>query len=321
MKDTDFLYAAGRIRVLELSLLSKADTERLISAKTYDEAAAMLKSKGYDINDSNFAPALVEKKNAAWKNILEFLPDISLLDSLIIKNDFHNLKACIKASVKGIDAKSMLITPSVYSPDAIYNAINQRALTDLPECMKDVAIKAIDLLERASNPQLSDAVCDKAAMEEMRRLVKKTKSDILIDIAETFAETANIKTAYRCINAKKDKEFMLYAICDCREFAASKIVDSALSGTDDFMSFLESTKYSDLAPALKADSTEFEKLCDDKLINAAAMGKYTMFGIAPIIGYYLAVNAELTTLRIILSGKLNNTESNIISKRVRELYV
>ena len=49
--------------------------------------------------------------------------------------------------------------------------------------------------------------------------------------------------------------------------------------------------------------------------------KYTAFGIDPIIAYYVARDAEIKTVRIVLSAKINNLPADVIRERVRTLYV
>ncbi len=90
MKDTEYVYAVGRIRVKELSLLSSSDIKRLIDAKTYKETASLLEGNGYDISSLNYEDALNKRKDETWHLMEEVLPDISCLDSLIIKNDISN---------------------------------------------------------------------------------------------------------------------------------------------------------------------------------------------------------------------------------------
>ena len=45
------------------------------------------------------------------------------------------------------------------------------------------------------------------------------------------------------------------------------------------------------------------------------------FSIGPVIAYLLAKETEITAVRLILSAKLNDLDSDIIKERLRELYV
>jgi len=44
------------------------------------------------------------------------------------------------------------------------------------------------------------------------------------------------------------------------------------------------------------------------------------FGPEPIIAYIIAKETEIKIIRIILAGKLNKVDSNIIRERLRDIY-
>lgn len=321
MKDTDYVYAVGRIRVNELSLLSSSDMGRLIAAKTYEEVVSQLNAKGYEINGTDYSSALNEQKRNTWKLLQEVLPDKSQMDSVIIKNDYHNLKAAVKSAVTGNDGKACLLSPSVYEPEKIYNAVTEKKFSDLPPEMRSVAEESYDILVRTHMAQLSDAVCDKAALEAMLSLAKKADSEIFTEIAECIVACTDIKILYRCILTGKSKEFMSQAVCSCKAFAADTLILKAMGGMDEFLSYLARTDYTEAAEALKQSPTAFEKYCDDRLMRIIEQGKRTAFGIEPLVAYYLAKEAELLSVRIVLSGKLNGNDEETIRERVRLLYV
>ena len=49
--------------------------------------------------------------------------------------------------------------------------------------------------------------------------------------------------------------------------------------------------------------------------------KYNAFTIGPVVAYVIARQNEIKTVRIILSGKLNDLPDDSIRERVREMYV
>lgn len=65
----------------------------------------------------------------------------------------------------------------------------------------------------------------------------------------------------------------------------------------------------------------FEKLSDDFLLNYVKKGKYVAFGIEPIVGYIMAKENEAKLIRIIMVGKINHMENEVIRERLRDVYV
>ena len=76
------------------------------------------------------------------------------------------------------------------------------------------------------------------------------------------------------------------------------------------------------AEAVKGGAlTDFERLCDNALTAYLTQGKRVAFGEHPLIGYLYAKENELTTIRIILTGRLAGLDSDTIRERLRESYV
>ena len=116
MHENEYAYAVARIRANEVNLLTPAETEQLISAESYEAALRLLGDKGWHTDGvgHDYAPMLEEHVNAAWQLLKESAPDASLLDALVINNDFFNLKAALKAKIPPrIMTKSIALFPAV----------------------------------------------------------------------------------------------------------------------------------------------------------------------------------------------------------------
>ena len=67
--------------------------------------------------------------------------------------------------------------------------------------------------------------------------------------------------------------------------------------------------------------TQFERLCDNALTAYLSQARRVPFGEHPLIGYLYAKENELTTIRIILTGRLAGLDAETIRERLRESYV
>ena len=67
--------------------------------------------------------------------------------------------------------------------------------------------------------------------------------------------------------------------------------------------------------------TEFEKLCDDAVLLTAGKARRVPFGVEVAIGYVAAREAELTAVRIVMSGLMAGIPAGTIRERLRESYV
>lgn len=324
MRETEYAYAVARIRVNELKLLTAAELDQLINASDYSEAVRKLVDKGWSAPTSeyDYAQMLEAEADKAWSLIKEVVPDIRELDMLIVKNDFHNLKAALKCSVGEDKAEAYYVKPSCIDPDIITQAVEAHDFSLLPEYMQEAAQEAYDMVVKVNNGQLTDVVLDTAAMKAMLCLADKTGEELLVKIADLICAAADIKAAYRSAKTNKSREFTELSVSECKTLDRASLIESASEGADKLIAYLENTQYAEPAGYLKnGDTTAFEKWCDDELMQLVAQAKFTCFGVAPIVAYYIAKDAEVKSVRIILSAKLNNLSADIIKKRVRELYV
>ena len=323
MHDVEYAYAVARVRANELNLLSESDVEQLIAAEDYESVMRRLSEAGWGDVDSNtdYAEYLENYFAKTWDLLVEVMDDIHELDLLLIRNDMQNLKAALKSIVSQHDAKGLYVKSTVYDSFALLNSVQNRDFKELPDFMQAPAMEAYDILTSTGNGQLADAVIDKATLDRILYLGKKSDSPVLAELAERMCATANIKTALRCAKTLKEKDFIERSLCECDTISKSKLVETALEGEEAVLKYLADTDYSVGADMFKKSTSAFEKWCDDILMECVSKAKYTAFGIDPIVAYYVARDAEIKTVRIILSAKINNLPADVIRERVRTLYV
>ena len=322
-QDTDYAYAVARVRSNELSLLTEADTEQLIDAESYEAAMQKLADSGWGevSKDTDYAAYLEDHFATHWAFLEEILEDIHELDLLLIQNDMQNLKAALKNLVLPQPADGVYSKATVYDTDEIVKAVEVKEWGDLPEFMQEPAKEAYEVLTTTGNGQLADAIIDKATLERILFLGKKSGSEVLANIAERKVATANIKTALRCANTGKTKDFVDRSLAECETLNKNSLAEAAMNGADAVLSYLENTDYKQGAEEFRESTSKFEKWCDDLLMDCVSEARYTPFGVEPIVAYYVARDAEVKTARIILSAKKNHLSKDLIRERVRTLYV
>ena len=201
MHENEYAYAVARIRANEVNLLTPAETEQLISAESYEAALRLLGDKGWytDGVGHDYAPMLEEHVNAAWQLLKESAPDASLLDALVINNDFFNLKAALKAKFSDLDPSDYVVKPSVWDPAEIIGCVERNELDSLPECMRDCAEAAYDAIVKLESGRLADTAIDTAALKTRKQFAEKSGSSLLMKEVELSCAAADIKTALRRI--------------------------------------------------------------------------------------------------------------------------
>lgn len=319
----DYTYAVARIRYRESRLLTNGDLNGLLSAK--DTAAVMrtLRDKGWGDNSSDDSPErlLRAEEEKMWGFIDEIVEDRSILNFLLVPNDFHNLKVAIKAITRDQQADDYFIRNSTVDPDTLYDALKKREYDVLPAAFADTTKEAMTVLLETSDGQLCDVIIDKACMEYVYALGKESDNAIIRDYCELYVASADIKIAVRCALTHKNIDFIRRSLTPCETLDIQRLAAAAALGYDDVLGYLGDTRYKSAVDAITSSMSAFEKWCDDTLTTGMQSQKWEPFTIGPVVAYIIARQNEIKAVRMILSAKVNDLPEDMIKERLRMMYV
>lgn len=318
----EYIYAVARIHAYEQNLLTKQDLDGLLLSKNYEECIRMLKDKGYGKSDSDEGTEQMLKSELlkTWELLDELTGDKDTLKIFKLKADFHNLKLAIKSFITDSDATEYIMNGGNVDGKEIIKNVHEKKFELLPPYLTNVCEEAFKALLETSNGQLCDVIIDKACIEYIYNSSINFDNDAVLLYGKLFAVSADVKTALRCANFKKSKEFMKRALSDNTALDKDALINSALEGVDSVVLYLQTTEYVSLADALKISVSEFEKASDNLLIEKLREFKNDHFSIAPLISYLIAKETEIKAVRLILSAKLNGLDDKVIKERLREVY-
>lgn len=323
MQNTDYAFSVASIRVKESLLFGPTEMEQLMAVSSYSAALSFLAEHGWDIPASRPETNQILRKELlrTWDFLCEIAPDISVLYPLILRKDYHNLKAGIKSSLSGYPVDEYFLLPSTLPHDLLVDAVTRREFDILPQPFASVGEEAYDVLVRTGDGQLADIIIDRAALTDILARSKATQNKLIIDLAELFCAAANIKTAIRAARTDRNEEFLDRAISACGTLDRSELISEASRGISPLMSYLSATVYASGTALISESPSAFEKWCDDEGIALLDRTRYEFFGPEPLIAYYFSKEAEIKNVRILLAAKENNLPVNEIRSRLRRLYV
>ncbi len=313
MRDSDFAYAVARIRSNENKLLTRQDIDSLLFSESCESCIARLADKGWGSADSSGDDILSGEQDRLWALIDEILPESPVFDSLKIPNDYHNLKAALKARLVNADWKSYQLSPSTIDADVITEAAQKKEFSLLPAKMAQAAEKAYDALISWGDGQLCDMIIDAASLEAAIEAAKP-HGGILLEFAELAAFRADVRIAVRCAGMKKTLDITRQSLAKCKAVDADRLAAAAVQGVEEICTLIAETDR-EAADALRDGLGSFERLCDRRMDSRLEYTKYTSLGVEPIISYIHARQKELREVRIILAGLRNE----VPVERIREL--
>lgn len=322
MADNQYLYAVARIRTKESSLLNKSDLDQLMNCKNEAACLRLLADKGWGrTGDENAEQILSVERDKTWSLIAELVEDMSVFNTFLYGNDFHNLKAAIKQIYSNTKDEGIYINQGTISSDIIIKAVKEHNLYTLPEPMRACAEEAYQILMHTGDSGLCDVIIDRAALETTLQKGKATGNELFAKYSELKVVVADINIAIRSFRTHKDRAFMERAIAECDTLNKSELIEAAMNGIDAIYGYLSNTIYDDAVAALKESSSSFERWSDNLIMRHIRPQLYNPFTISPLAAYIIARENEIKTVRIVLSGKRNDISDNSIRERLREMYV
>ncbi len=325
MKDADYLYASAYTRTLENRMLDSSDIEALLNAPSLEDALRILSDKGYEYSRSGQGidtdTMLKEKLLYIWKEVRDACPKDAPIHVLLYQNDFHNLKAILKAVFSGVGYEPLMLEPYTISPDEIYQAVSEGKLENLPEIVREPAQKAYEILARDNDGQLAEIVLDKALFSLMKKDAAASKSDFLMDWVDLNIAIMDMKVALRGALNGKSREFLSNAMLECGRIDADELASAAAQGVMSVLEVFRQRGFSEAADAARDSVSAFEKWCDNQLIKFVRPARFKTFGFEPVWGFLIGKQYEIRAVRMILSGIQSRVSAGALRERLRDLYV
>jgi V/A-type H+-transporting ATPase subunit C len=318
---------------METRLLDRSKIDRMVEAKSADEALKVLSESEYaeylaDLSGVHqFEKILETELRRVYLELRKFAPEKDLIGVFAKKFDFHNLKVLIKANKLG-EKRDELLVPEVgnIALAELIRAVGDDDYSNLPSRMRQAAEKLSEQFRLEADPQMVDLLLDRAMYEEIMELVDSLESAFLKGYFTNLLDLINIKTYLRVRRVNRQKDFLDQALLPTGDVDMTKLVQlmEPLEVLVDRLAFSRYAKVIEegVQTYQKTDTlTRYEKLADDFLIDYIKQAKYISFGPEPIIGYLLAKENEIKTIRIIMVGKINQLPVEEITERLRDVYV
>ncbi len=332
IKDTDYLFSTARVRSVEKNMLTRERAEKMIDAKTTEDALKVLDDIDYgygsEMTDpNNYEKLLTDEHKKTYDFITSIAPELDYFNMFLYPYDYHNLKVIMKSEYLGIDASDALVDTGSIDLKILKYSVKERDFSELTESMESALKEIIETFPKTNDPQIIDIILDKYCYDEMLKSAEETKSKFIIDYVKMQIDAINIKTYVRLKKMNKSWDFFTKVYLRGGNISEQVFIRSYDEPFEKFAEqlsaygfkevFLEGTE----ALAETGKFTTLEKLLDNKIIEYIKSAKYVSFGIEPLAGYLIAKDNEIKIARIILAGKLAGISPELIRERLRETYV
>jgi len=329
LQDIDYAYASARVRALEKNLLTHERLERILEAKTDEDALKVLLENGYEsapvISPLEIDAMIIRERAKLFDDAFKMSPDKRIVDLFLIKYDYHNIKAIVKGSAAGTDYTSSLTSAGRIPIHSLTAMMLESNFRDMPLVMRRAVSEARDMLSCTSDPQACDVVLDKACFAEMLSLAGQIGSEYLTGYVRLLIDSVNLRTAVRLKHMGRSFEYLSRAFMEGGNISLSKLsAEMTPELLEHICSHTTLQKAGEAGSAALRNDLGLSFLdleCDNALVNYLKSAKYIAFGEAPLAAYIASKETEFTAVRIVMTGRLSGLPPAVVMESLRDTYV
>lgn len=329
--NTNYAYSVAKVRVMETKLLKRSDFERMLDMESANEVFKFLLDKGFGesgdgSSSSNYESLLTEEMKKTYNFLKKIAPQPEIFDIFLYRNDILNTKVILKSEFMGLESETSLVDMGTISVQNLKIMIKDREFSKMHPLMKDGIMDVLDNYAKTSDPQQVDLILDKTLYKMMILQAETSKSEFVISLIKAYIDLENMKAFVRVKNMGKNLDFLSKVLLDGgtieKDFYIRKFSDSLES----FMEAVSHTNYKEavgqgIESYLESNSvTRLEKLTQDLITKKTGDAKYVALGIEPLVAYLLSKETEILNVRIVMVGKVNGIDSDVIKERLRVSY-
>ncbi|MEG0291951.1 MAG: V-type ATPase subunit [Anaerovoracaceae bacterium] len=329
-KPLDYTFANGFIGAQHKNLMSKQDLIRAYSSKELSGVESVLQEFGYGnkIFEDRIEFFIRREQNKLFDLVFHTLSDTTELGMFLFPFDYHNIKVFLKAEFLGITPDdNYLLSTSFIEAKKMEVMVRERNYILMTKNMREAIIETVDLFNRSHDPQVIDLVLDKYCYKDMIKGAVRTEDEFLIEYMKLDIDLLNLNSFVRLRNINKSWAFFQKIFLEGghidENFFVSNYEEPYQSLGDKVAPYgfrdliVEGAGFVDT----NNDFSIFEKIKSNLKMDFIKKAKYETFGIAPIAAFWLAKEAEIDNVRIVLAGRLAGLPVEAISERLRDTYV
>ena len=328
-KDIDYIFLSTRVKAMERNLLTRERIARMLEAPTNEEAAKVLVDCGYsemtEMTGSELDRVLGEQQQAMMADLGGCAPNKYIVDVFKLRYDYHNAKVLVKTEALGTQPDHLLMGGGRYDRQRLAEAYQREEMLAYSDFFRRGVARAREILGSTGDPQQVDFVLDRAYFEELTALAQESGNAFLQGYAALLVDVANLRSCVRASRLGRGTEFLNQVLVPGGTVSVRNL---ASARGEELSNLFRTGRLAAAAAEGAAKSaphsgalTEFERLCDNAVMNYLSDGRRVPFGVEPILGYLYAREAEATTIRIIMAGRMAGLSTETIRERLRDAYV
>jgi V/A-type H+/Na+-transporting ATPase subunit C len=325
-EDWAYAYSCAQVRALELSMIPRGTFVDMANAGVFAEAAEMLAGTEYAIetgaDSAQIEAMLGGRRTAVRKLFADLMPDAGIVRFLRAREDYTNMRLAIRRVVTDRPLGLDYSNEGNVSADEFEEIFEQEDYSRLPDYLQDGVEAAVLGYYENKDIRRIDYELDRIEQAWRIREAARSGQTFMLSLARLRIDLLNIRTMLRLKMADREDEtpfFLPDGFVD-----VDKFVQGLATGYEAMAALFFATPYVELLeasiPYLRKEQSflKLEKECEDFVKEFLKSTRVIAAGPQPVIAYFLMKEAEIRTVRMVLTGKKNGLDAKLILDRLGE---
>lgn len=324
-EDWRYAFATAKVRVLESMMLGRNAFLDMANAERFETAIELLSGSEYAVPSgtafSDIESMLLEKRSEARRLFTELMLDEDLVELLRAREDFANMRLAVRRVVTekpiGLDYSDDGSVPA----EEFEEIFEQENYSRFPEYLQHAVEQAVlGYYENKDIRQIDYGIDRIQATYKLKRAIE-LGSVFLQSLFRTQIDLNNIRTMLRLKLAERDDRNLFN---EGGFIETERFIHGLDIGYEALPTLFYATPYHGVVEGgvgylTKSKSfLHLEKDCEDHLMNFLRTTSSLASGPQPVIAYFMMKEAEIRTIRMVLTGKKNNLETKLLLERLGE---
>ena len=306
----EYTYAAAYVKSLENNMLKKEDYTAILNADGAEEIMRILRSKGYE--GGTISDMTENERRKVWDLCFELCGNIPQMKTLMLADDFHNIKAVLKATMSDREWESLIYEPTDIDCGQLADAFKKDDFSEIDDRFSQICENAYKIYVKSGDGQSVEIYLDRAELEKM---AEESEDEFVRGYREILALCANLRIYLR--SDGKDSDFLENALVRCSLISKQSLVKSRKSKEET----LRDEGFKEAYDLYSRSPAEFEKYCDNMVIEYAKKAEMSFFDFDAVLGYLVGKMTEIKNIRLAAAGNLGREPQEEIKERLRDSYV
>lgn len=333
MQEIDYKGVNTILRTYELKLLAEADYDRMLKASSLKDALDVLKGTGYEFDENetlmnkNFEGFLIKHLAEVYQDLFSITPVAEIVELFALRYTYHNLKVLLKQRFSGKDLEQLLIPIGKYSIASLKKLVETGDGNDEHPILIEGVQEALRDFDEGHRIEAATIFMDTYYFRHLRSISDKLQHPSITKMVDGTIDLYNLSTMIRSLKQNKPRGFLYTVLSSSGSISKRDLIEESINGPSAVMrKHYFSKEYGMRLSNMISDTTnevdtqKLDKLVDELTYELIAEGLYQPFGPIPLLGYLFAKEKEVTNIRLILVGKDNQIEEQILRERMRPIY-